>query len=112
MWSLQRMMHQVMRTLGRVICALHHTALISYAYSDQLCIRPQERCVAEVVVVLVSGLSFEEKGASGGESLKGEEQEKAKEEACETLKVLDNVFKDNKKFFVGNKLGMLIWLQI
>ncbi|XP_009767206.1 putative glutathione S-transferase [Nicotiana tabacum] len=35
---------------------------------------------------------------------KGEEQEKAKEEVCEMLKVLDNELKD-KKFFVGDKFG-------
>ncbi|MCD7467461.1 hypothetical protein HAX54_004909 [Datura stramonium] len=65
---------------------------------------------------------FEEKEPAVGKSffLKGEEQEKAKEEACETLKVLDNVFKDNKKFFVGNKFGyadmaanlMGLWLGV
>ncbi|XP_055812533.1 probable glutathione S-transferase isoform X2 [Solanum dulcamara] len=36
--------------------------------------------------------------------LKGEEQEKEKEEACEMLKILDNELKD-KKFFVGDKFG-------
>ncbi|XP_055811671.1 probable glutathione S-transferase [Solanum dulcamara] len=36
--------------------------------------------------------------------LRGEEQEKAKEEAYEMLKVLDNEFKD-KKFFVADKFG-------
>ncbi|XP_055812530.1 probable glutathione S-transferase [Solanum dulcamara] len=36
--------------------------------------------------------------------LKGEEQEKAKEEVYEMLKVLDNELKD-KKFFVADKLG-------
>ncbi|KAJ8551055.1 hypothetical protein K7X08_000425 [Anisodus acutangulus] len=35
---------------------------------------------------------------------KGEEQEKAKEEVCEMLKVLDNELKD-KKFFVSDKFG-------
>ncbi|KAF3627584.1 putative glutathione S-transferase [Capsicum annuum] len=35
---------------------------------------------------------------------KGEEQEKAKEEVYEMLKVLDNEFKD-KKFFVGDNFG-------
>ncbi|KAK4342832.1 hypothetical protein RND71_038648 [Anisodus tanguticus] len=35
---------------------------------------------------------------------KGEEQEKGKEEVCEMLKVLDNELND-KKFFVGGKLG-------
>ncbi|OIT01261.1 PREDICTED: probable glutathione S-transferase [Nicotiana attenuata] len=49
---------------------------------------------------------FEEKGTSVGRSffLKGGEQEKAKEQVCEMLKVLDNELK-NKKFFVGNKFG-------
>ncbi|XP_009606318.1 probable glutathione S-transferase [Nicotiana tomentosiformis] len=49
---------------------------------------------------------FEEKGTSVGRSffLKGEEQEKAKEQVCEMLKVLDNELK-NKKFFVGDKFG-------
>ncbi|MCD7467462.1 Pre-mRNA splicing factor prp1 [Datura stramonium] len=37
--------------------------------------------------------------------LKGEEQEKAKEEVYEALKVLDNHLKDNNKFFVGDKFG-------
>ncbi|XP_015088754.1 probable glutathione S-transferase [Solanum pennellii] len=36
---------------------------------------------------------------------KGEENEKAKEEVCEMLKILDNELKD-KKFFVGNKFGI------
>ncbi|KAF3626068.1 putative glutathione S-transferase [Capsicum annuum] len=36
--------------------------------------------------------------------LNGEEQEKAKEEVCEMLKVLDNELKA-KKFFVGDKFG-------
>ncbi|MCD9640951.1 hypothetical protein HAX54_026709 [Datura stramonium] len=36
---------------------------------------------------------------------KGEEQEKAKEEVCEMLKVLDNELRDNNKFFVGDKIG-------
>ncbi|KAH0632245.1 hypothetical protein KY285_034973 [Solanum tuberosum] len=35
---------------------------------------------------------------------KGEEQEKAKEEVCEMLKILDNELKD-KTFFVANKFG-------
>ncbi|XP_055812523.1 probable glutathione S-transferase [Solanum dulcamara] len=35
---------------------------------------------------------------------KGEEQEKAKEEAYDMLKILDNELKD-KKFFVGDKFG-------
>ncbi|CAN4106014.1 unnamed protein product [Withania somnifera] len=35
---------------------------------------------------------------------KGEEQEKAKEEVCEMLKVLDNKLKD-KMFFVGDEFG-------
>ncbi|MCD9640949.1 hypothetical protein HAX54_026707 [Datura stramonium] len=37
--------------------------------------------------------------------LKGEEQEKTKEEVYETLKILDNHLKDNNKFFVGDKFG-------
>ncbi|MCD7452964.1 hypothetical protein HAX54_019020 [Datura stramonium] len=37
---------------------------------------------------------------------KGEEQEKAKEEVCEMLKVLDNEFKDNKKLFVADNFGL------
>ncbi|XP_055812525.1 probable glutathione S-transferase [Solanum dulcamara] len=49
---------------------------------------------------------FSEKGSAVGRSffLKGEEQEKAKEEVYEMLKILDNELKD-KKFFVGNKFG-------
>ncbi|CAN4116004.1 unnamed protein product [Withania somnifera] len=49
---------------------------------------------------------FEEKGPAVGKSffVKGEEQEKAKEEVYEMLKVLDNELKD-KKFFVGDKFG-------
>ncbi|KAM3217169.1 hypothetical protein P3L10_026612 [Capsicum annuum] len=49
---------------------------------------------------------FAEKGPAVGRSflLKGEEQEKAKEEVYEMLKVLDNELKD-KKFFVGDKFG-------
>ncbi|MCD7467460.1 Pre-mRNA splicing factor prp1 [Datura stramonium] len=49
---------------------------------------------------------FTEKGTAVGKSffLKGEEQEKAKEELYEMLKVLDNKFKD-KKFFVADKFG-------
>ncbi|XP_049407166.1 probable glutathione S-transferase [Solanum stenotomum] len=48
----------------------------------------------------------EDKGAAVWKSFfsKGEEQEKAKEEAYEMLKILDNEFKD-KKFFVGDKYG-------
>uniref|UniRef100_M0ZQ20 Glutathione S-transferase n=2 Tax=Solanum tuberosum TaxID=4113 RepID=M0ZQ20_SOLTU len=38
--------------------------------------------------------------------LKGEEQEKAKEEVYEMLKILDNELKD-KKFFVGDKFGFV-----
>ncbi|XP_060202103.1 probable glutathione S-transferase [Lycium barbarum] len=49
---------------------------------------------------------FEGKGPSVGKVflLKGKEQEKAKEEACEMLEILDNELND-KKFFVGNKFG-------
>ncbi|KAH0635116.1 hypothetical protein KY290_038168 [Solanum tuberosum] len=49
---------------------------------------------------------FEDKGAAVWKSFfsKGEEQEKAKEEAYEMLKILDNEFKD-KKCFVGDKFG-------
>ncbi|XP_049407160.1 probable glutathione S-transferase isoform X1 [Solanum stenotomum] len=52
---------------------------------------------------------FAEKGSSVGRSffLKGEEQEKAKEEVYEMLKVLDNELKDNKKYFVGDKFGFV-----
>ncbi|XP_055812529.1 probable glutathione S-transferase [Solanum dulcamara] len=38
--------------------------------------------------------------------LKGEEQEKAKEEVCEMLKILENELKD-RKFFVGDKFGFV-----
>ncbi|CAK9137626.1 unnamed protein product [Ilex paraguariensis] len=38
-------------------------------------------------------------------SSQGEEQEKAKEEACELLKILDNELKD-KKFFGGDTIGL------
>ncbi|WMV44268.1 hypothetical protein MTR67_037653 [Solanum verrucosum] len=50
---------------------------------------------------------FAEKGPAVGRSffLKGEEQEKAKEEVYKMLKVLDNELKDNKKYFVGDKFG-------
>ncbi|KAL3327366.1 hypothetical protein AABB24_035175 [Solanum stoloniferum] len=50
---------------------------------------------------------FAEKGPAVGRSffLKGEEQEKAKEEVYEMVKVLDNELKDNKKYFVGEKFG-------
>ncbi|KAK4730541.1 hypothetical protein R3W88_023529 [Solanum pinnatisectum] len=50
---------------------------------------------------------FAEKGPAVGRSffLKGEEQEKAKEEVYEMLKVLDNELKHNKKYFVGDKFG-------
>ncbi|PHU06690.1 putative glutathione S-transferase [Capsicum chinense] len=49
---------------------------------------------------------FAEKGPAVGRSffLKGEAQEKAKEELYEMLKVVDNELKD-KKFFVGDKFG-------
>lgn len=51
---------------------------------------------------------FEEKGPVMRKSifLKGEEQEKAKEEVYEMLKVLDNELKD-KKYFVGDKFGFV-----
>ncbi|XP_006367670.1 probable glutathione S-transferase [Solanum tuberosum] len=51
---------------------------------------------------------FEDKGPSMMKSLflKGEEQEKAKEEVYEMLKILDNELKD-KKFFVGDKFGFV-----
>ncbi|TMW83026.1 hypothetical protein EJD97_003228 [Solanum chilense] len=51
---------------------------------------------------------FEEKGASMRKSilLKGEEQEKAKEELFEMLRILDNELKD-KKYFVGDKFGFV-----
>ncbi|KAL3327365.1 hypothetical protein AABB24_035175 [Solanum stoloniferum] len=49
----------------------------------------------------------EKQGPAVGRSffLKGEEQEKAKEEVYEMVKVLDNELKDNKKYFVGEKFG-------
>ncbi|MCD9640952.1 Pre-mRNA splicing factor prp1 [Datura stramonium] len=43
--------------------------------------------------------------------LKGEEQEKAKEEVYEALKVLDNHLKDNNKFLWVTNLDLLILLQ-
>uniref|UniRef100_A0A3Q7I0A1 Probable glutathione S-transferase n=1 Tax=Solanum lycopersicum TaxID=4081 RepID=A0A3Q7I0A1_SOLLC len=51
---------------------------------------------------------FEDKGPSMRKSilLKGEEQEKAKEEVFEMLRILDNELK-GKKFFVGDKFGFV-----
>ncbi|KAK4730539.1 hypothetical protein R3W88_023527 [Solanum pinnatisectum] len=51
---------------------------------------------------------FEDKGPTMRKSifLKGEEQEKAKEEVFEMLKILDNELKD-KKYFVGDKFGFV-----
>ncbi|OIT22800.1 PREDICTED: probable glutathione S-transferase [Nicotiana attenuata] len=50
---------------------------------------------------------LEDKVLAVGKSffLKGEEQEKGKEEAYEMLKILDNELKD-KKFFTGDKIGL------
>ncbi|KAH0632241.1 hypothetical protein KY285_034970 [Solanum tuberosum] len=63
---------------------------------------PYDRAIARFWVKF-----FAEKGPAVGRSffLKGEEQEKAKEEVYEMLKVLDNELKDNKKYFVGDKFG-------
>ncbi|XP_059305378.1 probable glutathione S-transferase [Lycium ferocissimum] len=62
---------------------------------------PYERAIARFWIKF-----FEDKGQAMGKTffLKGEDQEKGKEELCEMLKILDNELKD-KKFFVGNKFG-------
>ncbi|XP_055812528.1 probable glutathione S-transferase [Solanum dulcamara] len=62
---------------------------------------PYDRAIARFWVKF-----FEEKGLAMMKSifLKGEEQEKAKEEVYEMLKILDNELKD-KKFFVGDRFG-------
>ncbi|XP_059305486.1 probable glutathione S-transferase [Lycium ferocissimum] len=62
---------------------------------------PYERAIARFWIKF-----FEDKGQAVGKTffLKGEDQEKGKEELCEMLKILDNELKD-KKFFVGDKFG-------
>ncbi|XP_055812531.1 probable glutathione S-transferase [Solanum dulcamara] len=77
---------------------------------------PYERAIARFWVKF-----FEDKLPSVGKIFfsKGEGQEKAKEEANEILKTLDNELKD-KKFFVGDKFGFAdiaanfvgIWLGV
>ncbi|XP_049385943.1 probable glutathione S-transferase [Solanum stenotomum] len=77
---------------------------------------PYDRALARFWVKFL-----EDQVAAVGKSnfLKGEEQEKAKKEACEMLKILENELKD-KKYFVGDKFGfadiaanvLAIWLGV
>ncbi|KAK4342828.1 hypothetical protein RND71_038644 [Anisodus tanguticus] len=59
---------------------------------------PYDRAIARFWVKF-----FEDKGSAVGRSF-FHESDKAKEELCEMLKILDNELKD-KKFFVGDKFG-------
>ncbi|XP_015161055.1 probable glutathione S-transferase [Solanum tuberosum] len=64
----------------------------------------------KIPVLIHNGKSIcESTGPAVGRSffLKGEEQDKAKEEVYEMLKVLDNELKDNKKYFVGDNFGFV-----
>ncbi|KAK4730540.1 hypothetical protein R3W88_023528 [Solanum pinnatisectum] len=59
---------------------------------------PYDRAIARFWIKF-----FEDKGSAVGTSF-FHKSEKAKEEVCEMLKILDNELKD-KKFFVGDKFG-------
>ncbi|KAJ8533003.1 hypothetical protein K7X08_015892 [Anisodus acutangulus] len=59
---------------------------------------PYDRAIARFWVKF-----FEDKGSAVGRSF-FHESDKAKEELCDMLKILDNELKD-KKFFVGDKFG-------
>ncbi|MCD9640948.1 hypothetical protein HAX54_026706 [Datura stramonium] len=60
---------------------------------------PHDRALARFWVKF-----FRDKGSTVGRTF-FHESDKAKEEVYELLKVLDNELKDNKKFFVGDKIG-------